>query len=203
MKYIVSIAFLLIALVVNAQAANPDIVRAETYLQSLDKLKASFTQTFIDENNAERILTGTFYLDRPGKLRFEFNEIDDFIVADGFFVYFYDSEERQQSNAPIGQTLADFLLRDKIQLRDDVNVTDIRKSNGYTTMTLTQTADPEAGSLQLMFSDIPFQLRKWRVTDAQGTTVDISLKDITDDVSFPSGFFNYRDPNAKPGKLNE
>ncbi len=203
MKYIISTVLLLMTAAIPALAANPDIVRAQSYLQRLDKLEASFTQTYVDETDVPRILTGTFYLDRPGRLRFEFNEIDDFIVADGFFVYFYDSEERQQSNAPIGQTLADFLLRDKIRLEDDVTVQNIHKSNGYTTMTLSQTADPQAGSLQLMFSDIPFQLVKWRVTDAQGTTVDIKLENIKTDVDFPGGFFNYRDPNAQRGKLNE
>ncbi|MEM6781857.1 MAG: outer membrane lipoprotein carrier protein LolA [Pseudomonadota bacterium] len=202
MKHIF-ITFFVFLVSASSAFANADIQRAEQYLQSLDKLQASFTQTYIDELNNEQILTGTFYLNRPGRLRFEFNEIDDFIVADGFFVYFYDAEERQQSNAPIGQTLADFLLRDKIELRDDINVSNIRKSNGYTFMTFTQTDDPQAGSLEMMFSDIPFQLQKWRVTDAQGTSVDVSLKDIKTDVSFKGGLFTYRDPFAPIGRLNE
>lgn len=205
MKHILFALFALFTLTAPAFAgAQEEIDKAERYLQNLDKLRATFTQSYADEMGKQQILTGTFYLDRPGKLRFEFNEIEDFIVADGFFVYFYDAEERQQSNAPIGQTLADFLLRDDIKLREDVSVTKVQKSNGYTTLTMHQTADPQTGTLQVMFSDIPYRLVKWRVTDAQGTTVDIRLNDIvTEGISFPGGFFVYRDPHAKVGQFND
>ncbi len=88
----------------HAQDMASDIARAENYLRNLSTVKADFIQT---AHNGSR-LSGTFYLNRPGKLRFEYNEVDDFIVADGFFIYFYDSEMQEQTNAPIGQTLADF-----------------------------------------------------------------------------------------------
>ena len=84
----------------NAQTAATDIQRAENYLRNLDTVKAEFIQT---AHNGSR-LSGTFYLNRPGKLRFEYNEVKDFIVADGVFIYFYDSELQEQTNAPIGHT---------------------------------------------------------------------------------------------------
>lgn len=194
---------LAVLLSVSAARANEDLQKAETYLNGLKNMKADFTQTYWDENNNEQVLTGTFYLDRPGRMRFEFNEIEDFIVADGFFVYFYDAEERQQTNAPIGQTLADFILQDDISFTDDITVEDIKKSNGYTYITLTQTADPSAGSLQLMFSQIPYALKKWRVVDALGTAVDVKFENMTEDVDFESGFFMYRDPYAPIGQYND
>ena len=90
-----------------AQTAARDIQTAEEYLNNLKTMKAEFIQ--IAHNGAQ--LSGMFYLNRPGELRFEYNEVDDFIVADGLLIYFYDSELKEQTNAPIGQTLADFLLR--------------------------------------------------------------------------------------------
>lgn len=184
--------------------AEAELNKAQDYLQSITTLKADFTQSFTDSEGVQTVLTGTFSLSRPGKLRFEFNEIEDFIVADGLFVYFYDSQEKQQTNAPIGQTLADFILRKTISFKDeDITVENVHKSNGYTAITLTQTQDPAAGSLQLVFSDIPFRLHKWQVTDAQGITVDTRFDNLETGVDFPGGLFAYHDPGARDGRVNE
>ncbi|MBU0799102.1 MAG: outer-membrane lipoprotein carrier protein LolA [Alphaproteobacteria bacterium] len=40
-----------------------------------------------------------------------------------------------------------------------------------------QTKDREAGSLSLVFSDVPLELRQWTVTDQQGIQTRISLND--------------------------
>lgn len=186
-------------------AKNADIVKAEEYLQALDKIEAKFEQSYLDDAGNKQVLTGTFYLDRPGRMRFEFNEIDDFIVADGFVIYNYDADERQQTNAPIGSTIADFLLRDKIAVEDEeIMVTDIKKSNGYTSITVTQRADPDAGSLTMAFSQIPYKLASWSVIDAIGTEVQVKLKDMKEVSDFDhDGLFMFRDPYEMPGKLNE
>ena len=90
-----------------ASERPPSVVRAETYLRDLDTARARFLQTA--QNGSQ--LAGTFYLNRPGKLRFDYDDpVEDFIVADGRFIYFYDSQLGEQTNAPIGQTLADFLV---------------------------------------------------------------------------------------------
>ena len=62
--------------------------KAENYLRGLKTAKANFIQS----TSSGLQLFGTFYLDRPGKLRFEYDALDDFVVADGIFIYFYDSE---------------------------------------------------------------------------------------------------------------
>ena len=75
---------MLLALTLPAltQAAGDDVQKAEEYLRGLTTAKADFIQR---AHNGAR-LSGTFYLDRPGRLRFEYNEVDDIIVADGFFI---------------------------------------------------------------------------------------------------------------------
>ena len=121
-----------------------DVAAVESYLQGLDTAQARFVQTTHDGTQ----LVGTFYLRRPGKLRFEYDDpIEDFVVADGLFIYFYDAELGEQTNAPIGQTLADFFLRKDISLGEDVRVKSLKRGGGYLQVELVQEADPEAGSL--------------------------------------------------------
>ncbi len=170
------------------------INKAEDYLDKLDSVEARFIQTAHDGTQ----LVGNFYLDRPGKLRFDYDPpLEDFVVADGFFIYFYDAELGEQTNAPIGQTLADFILRENIELSGDITVQNIRKSGGFLQFTITQTEDPQAGTLMLAFSENPFALKKWRVIDAQGLITEVELFNIKKGVEHPRGLFVYRDPKAR------
>lgn len=183
----------------HARDLNPDALKAQNYLRDLKTAKADFIQ----RSSLGGRLSGTFYLDRPGRLRFEYNEVKDFIVADGFFIYFYDSELEEQTNAPIGQTLADFLLRKDLTFEDDLTVQETYKKGGYSFITLVQADDPQAGNVQLIFSDIPYSLRKWRVTDPQGETTEIELKNMERDIDLPNTLFGYLDPNKGKKRFND
>ena len=167
-----------------------DIQKAEAYLQNLKTLKADFTQ--INHNGGKT--TGTFYLNRPGKLRFEYDNSGDFIVADGIFIYYYDSEMKQQSNTTISNSLADFLLRDVIRLGGDISVTDINRNDGLLNIAIALKDDPGAGKLVLGFSEEPMQLRRWHVVDAQGLTTQIVLKNIETGLNLSRRLFYYHDP---------
>lgn len=177
-----------------AQARDPEIVRAEAYLQKLRTATADFIQT----SSLGSRLSGKFYLDRPGRLRFDYNEVKDFIVADGVFVYFYDSQLGEQSNAPIGQTLADFLLREDLSMSGDLRVIHSYKKDGHVFITLTQTDDPAAGAVELVFTEVPYELSRWRVTDAQSETTEVVLKNLKTGMAFDDGeLFAYHDPKAR------
>ncbi len=198
------ILFALIAAILATSPAfagprDPEVVKAEQYLNTLRTAKADFIQT----SSLGARLSGQFYLDRPGRLRFNYNEIKDFIVADGVFVYYYDSQLRQQSNAPIGQTLADFLLRKDLSLSGDLRVTDLQKKNDQTVITVVQKDEPGAGKVELFFTDVPYSLASWRVTDAQGEVTDVVLKNLQTGVTFEdSELFAYHDPKGRK-KVND
>lgn len=195
---IVLMAFLPLPLRAQETPDQPRSVRqAEAYLQSLDTARARFLQTAPDGSQ----LIGTFYLDRPGKLRFEYDEpVEDFVVADGMFIYFYDAQLGEQTNAPIGQTLADFLLRKDLRLSGDVTVTDVQRSGGLLQLALAQTSDPEAGTLVLGFTEGPFALKKWRVIDSTGAITEVELFQLETGVELARNLFVYIDPKKFTGR---
>jgi outer membrane lipoprotein-sorting protein len=174
------------------------VKKAENYLNNLKAARARFVQTTHDGTQ----LVGTFYLQRPGKLRFEYDPpVEDFVVADGTFIYFYDAELKEQSNAPIGQTLADFILRPQLKLDGDLKVTSLKRSGDLLQIEVTQSSDPEAGKLILGFKEDSMTLKKWRIVDAQGLITEVELFYLKTDITHPAGLFAYKDP--KPSKLNE
>ncbi len=178
---------------------TPEAITAEKYLRSITTLQARFVQTANDGQE----LTGTFYLNRPGRLRFEYDPpVKDFIVADGLFVYYYDSKMKQQSSMPVSQSLADFFLRKDLRLSGDITVSDIKRAGGMLHMTLSQTSDPEAGALVLGFSETPFRLKKWRVVDAQGLITEIDLFETQTGIALDKDLFRYYDPDRKKEQFN-
>ncbi len=202
MKHIlILMAFLLFVPTAHAATGEnaAEIKKAEEYLRSLTTAQADF---ILKDSNGTK-LSGVFSLSRPGKLRFDYNEVEDFIVADGYFIYFYDAEMNEQTNAPIGQTLADFLLRKNLKLSGDVTVTDVTKRNGQTAITIIQNDDPAAGSIQLFFTDVPYQLTRWIVRDSAGGVTEILLKNMKRGVKFPSSTFAYLNPTTGKGRVNQ
>ncbi len=162
-------------------------------MNALKTVRARFVQTTHDGTQ----LVGTFYLNRPGKLRFEYDDpIEDFVVADGFFIYFYDSELGEQTNAPIGQTLADFLLRDPITLSGELKVQNIQEAGDMTLIELVQAIDPAAGSITLGMTNEPYTLKKWRIVDGQGLITEVELFYFEDGLDLPDNLFVYTDPDT-------
>jgi len=201
MKKIILFAFgLLFTFPMLAQAQQAqDIQRAENYLRALGTVKADFIQRA--DNGSQ--LSGVFYLKRPGKLRFEYNEVNDFIVADGIFIYFYDSELGEQSNAPIGQTLADFLLRKDLSLTKDLTVKAVENINPYQILTLSEKKDEGAGLVKLFFTRTPYALEKWQIIDAAGLTTEISLTNMQRDIQLRPSLFAYIAPKGDKPTYNE
>ncbi len=173
------------------EASVEDIEKAEHYLKNLKTAQARFVQT----THIGQQLVGTFYLSRPGKLRFEYDPPSkSFVVADGLFIYFYDGELEEQTNAPIGATLANFFLRKDFSLNDDLIVKDAKWANNLLQIKVVQAEEPDAGSITFAFDKSPFTLKKWRVVDGQGMITEVELFYLTSGIKHKDGLFVYKDP---------
>lgn len=192
---------LILALVLPFAAFAKDarVIKAEEWLKNLKTGQARFEQRGYDGTR----LTGNFYISRPGKLRFEYDPPSkDFIVADGVFLHFYDATEKQMSSAPIGSTLADFLLRSNSRLDGDLKVINTRTKAGVVYISVAQTADPSAGQVELRFTEEPFALKSWRIIDGQGLATEITLANLKTGVNIAPKLFVYKDPRGR-GRLND
>lgn len=181
----------------DAEAQVKDV---EAYLQNLRTMKARFIQTGADGHQ----VGGTFLLKRPGRMRFDYDApVTDFIVADGRFIYYYDGQMKETSNAPISKSLADFFLRADLHLSGDVKVTDVSRQGDLLVVSLVQAKDPGAGTLSLGFVDKPqLQLKKWRIVDAQGSITEVELFDAQSGIALDNDAFHYYDPNRRNPHYN-
>ena len=176
-----------------AQTGNAVYLQqAQNWLSNLKTAKARFQQVDYQGNT----LNGTFYINRPGRLRFEYDDpVKDYIVADGYLIHFYDGSSGQTNSGPIGSTLADFILRDGNRFDEKVNVESIRERDGMVQIALSQKDQPGMGELILNFAKNPFTLKSWQIIDAQGLTTNIVLSDLQNVATLPTTLFQMRNLN--------
>jgi outer membrane lipoprotein-sorting protein len=196
MKIILLLAGLLLSYSAHADipAANAaDIARVQAYLNGLHTLKAHFLQIAPDGSTSQ----GTAWIDRPGRMRFQYDPPSPFLlVAGAGLLVFHDSQLQQTSNIPIGSTPLGILLSDNISLTGDITVATVDRQPGQLSLTLFRTKSPNDGTLTLIFADNPLQLRQWIVVDAQHRETRVTLYDIQLGGQFDSKLFYYVDPGG-------
>ena len=194
--YALSLAAITSLRAANAQPAltardQADIARVETYLNGVHTLKARFQQ--IAPNGS--LSGGTAWLERPGRMRFQYDPPAPFLLVAGHnLLVFYDSQLQQTTNIPLDRTPLGLLLRDNLRLAGDVTVTQIVRYPGQLQLTLLRTATPSDGTLTLIFADNPLALRSWTVVDAQRQETRVSLFDVQLGATFDQSLFTFIDP---------
>lgn len=150
------------------------VQQAEAYLNGLTTVKADFTQIAPDGSAS----FGTFFLSRPGKLRWQYNPpVPILIVANGSTLAYHDFELDQISHVPTESTLAGFLARPNISFSGDITVSEVVRGGGVLRLTLHETGKKEEGQMTLIFDEYPMRLQKLEVLDATKQLTAVSFSD--------------------------
>jgi outer membrane lipoprotein-sorting protein len=160
------------------------------YLNGIRTMTADFQQV---AGNG-RVSTGQLWISRPGRMRFQYNPPDPIVLlADATSVYYWDAQLKQISKYDLRQTPAWFFLRDPISFGPDVTVTQFQQAGNSAQVTVVETAQPDAGSLSLVFTENPLVLRQWIVVDQQGKTTRVSLSNLRFGMALDPRLFQYQD----------
>jgi len=169
--------------------------KVSTYLSSLQNLSGNFVQVGPDGSRT----TGNFYLQKPGKIRFEYDDPSPIaLVADGTSVIVRDRRLATQDVYPLSQTPLRYLLASKLDLLRDTNVTSISADDLYVSIAIEEKqAVTGTSRLTLMTGAKDGKLKQWTVTDPQGydTTVAVYNLDTVkklDPALFKIDYTNYQ-----------
>ena len=170
------------------------LVAVAQYLNGIKSLKGRFLQIGPDGAST----AGTVWLDRPGRMRFQYDKPSPLLLVAGHGqVIFNDSQLGQTTNIPIDQTPLGLLLADTISLTGDVTTTDLERPPGQLQITLVRTKTPGDGSLTLNLEAPKLALTGWSVVDAQGRETKLRLTNVERGGSFDQSLFTFTDPDAK------
>ena len=141
------------------------------YFNGLKTAQGPFNQI----NDDGSLSSGTLYLHRPGRMRFQYDPPDDTVVVAGAgAVVIHDPKSNQPPETyPLKRTPLSIILARKVDLARANMVVDHRFDGTLTIVTAQDPENPEYGSIDLMFSDDPVELRQWVIRDGNGgkTTV--------------------------------
>lgn len=198
----VVVAFACLAVPALAQQAKPTAVstgkatdaqgaieKANAALNSFSTLSASFQQVGGEGGR----LTGTVWVQRPGKLRFEYNKPSALeVVSDGSTVLVRDRKLNTSDPYPISQTPLKFLLSSRIDLARDTRVRAVSASGGDVNIQIEDSSTLGGTSkITLTFDNDITALKRWRVVDPQGYTTTVSLGGLQKNVAIDPRTFNF------------
>ncbi len=178
----------LLSIAAPAFAAPISLNRLSAYLNDLQTVQGDFTQVNADGS----IDTGTIYLRRPGRARFEYNAPNNALVmAGGSQVAVFDPVSPDNANIyPLSRTPLSIILARNVNLEQAKMVVAHREVDNTTVVTAQDPAHPEYGNIQLVFTDNPVQLRQWVITDDSGNQTTMILGDTKTGMSLSNALFN-------------
>ncbi len=161
----------------TGKAEDQAITRADAFLSSAQTMVGDFVQT---NSTDGRQSEGKIYIQKPGKLRFEYaNPATLEVIADGKEVAVNDRKMKTQETYSIGNTPLKFLLQDKIDLKADTQILNVLQTPDEVMILVDdRTTFGGTSRIRLIFDAQTFQLNRWQVRDPQGYETLVTLYNI-------------------------
>lgn len=178
----------LLALGTPARAAPIPLADLSAYLNGLTTVQADFTQV----NGDGTIATGQLYIRRPGRIRFEYAPPDrSLVMAGGSQVAIFDAKSNQPPEQyPLRRTPLNLILAADVNLARSGMVVGHAQVENTTRVTAQDPENPSYGTIELVFTASPVELRQWIITDDVGTQTTVILGEMTKGGSLPASLFD-------------
>jgi len=180
-----------------APQANPQIEQAVAALRAISSLQADFIQT---DRNGQRV-SGVITLQRPGKIRFQYQkDVPLLIVSDGSALTMIDYEVRQVQRWPIRNSPLGALL----DPNKDVARYAALNRTGHPDVVSLEVRDPrhpEYGTITMIMlrkAGAPggLELDSWVALDSQNKRTTVRLSNQRYGIVIPANMFRWNDPRT-------
>ena len=173
-------------LLAQAQAAIP--ATAQKIADHFSSVK-SMTGEFVQFGPKGEQTGGKFYLERPGKIRFNYDGSSNFqVISDGRSVVILNKKMRTSDLYPLSKTPLKLLLSERIDLSGD-KVRAVKEEDDLTTIRLADKSVFGNSTITMMFDPKTYELRQWTITDAQGKDTTVMIFNVKEGVSFAANTF--------------
>ena len=174
-------------------AAKPAMTEQETVKALSDHFAAVPTMTgeFLQFGPNGEQTGGTFYIARPGKIRFNYQQTSPVVViSNGQTVAIHNRKLKTWDFYPLDKTPLKLLLSDRI----DTKNTEIKSVINEPDLTTVVMGDDNVfgdAVITLMFDPESFDLRQWTVKDSKGAETSVMVFNVTKDVELPDRLFKF------------
>ncbi|WP_300010986.1 outer membrane lipoprotein carrier protein LolA [uncultured Roseobacter sp.] len=171
-----------------AAAEKLSLNQISTYLNGLKTAQGAFTQI----NDDGSISSGTLYISRPGKMRFEYDPPEQALVlASANAVVIIDNKSNQPPETyPLSRTPLSLILARQVNLGQARMVVGHDFDGTATIVTAQDPKNTEYGTIEMSFTDNPVQLRQWVINDANGGRTTVILGEFETGVRLQNRLFD-------------
>jgi outer membrane lipoprotein-sorting protein len=132
---------------------------------------------------------GKFYIERPGKIRFNYEGNSGFrVISDGESVVLDNRKMKTMDLYPLSKTPLKLLLDERIDLSGN-KVRSVKEEDDLTTIQLADKSVFGNSTITMMFDPKSYELRQWTITDAQGKDTTVMIFDVQQGVKLDPGLF--------------
>ena len=160
------------------QAASIDAI--SKYINSFKTLQGEFSQ-ISPKGNLSR---GVFYIQKPGKMRFEYAPPNPFlIVADGKWLTIKNVKKEKGDQFPLSQTPLRLVLGNKVDILKETNIIAFDEQDGIASVTLEDKKSTLGnGQLTLVYDKNRNALQQWVVIDGKGRRTTVTLENVVEGI---------------------
>ncbi|MDR6432905.1 outer membrane lipoprotein carrier protein LolA [Brucella pseudogrignonensis] len=131
---------------------------------------------------------GTFYLERPGKIRFNYDKSPIRVISDGNQVVINNRKLDTWDMYALGTTPLKMLLADRIDLGGG-RLQSVKQEPDMTTLIVGDKSAFGNSKITMMFEPKTMDLKQWTITDAQGLDTTIMVFNLRSGVRFTDDMF--------------
>lgn len=152
------------------------VQRVTGYFNALNQMKGTFVQTDPDRKRTR----GKFYVQKPGKFRFDYAPPSRKVMAsDGRMLRIKEPDQQNPDTTELDNTPFRLLLKKDVDLIRDARILDVQEAEDVLIVALQDRSPDAPGRVQLVFVKAPeLELKEWVVRDAQGLETRVELSEI-------------------------
>ncbi len=188
MKHVLLAFGLSLGAVLPAAAEIVPLNTLSRYLTELGTVETTFTQVASDGSLA----TGKLYIQRPGRMRFEYDPPNNaLVIAGGGSLAIFDPvSDGAPTQYPLRRTPLHLILAREVDLARS-NMVIAHTGDDTATRVVAQDPDrPELGTIELVFSSDPVELRQWIITEPDNGATTVILGALEERENLSAFLFN-------------
>lgn len=146
------------------------------YFSTLKQMRGTFVQTDPDKKRSR----GRFYVQKPGKFRFDYAAPSRKLMAsDGRLLRIKEPDQSNEDAVELDNTPFRLLLKADVDLARDARILDLQESEDLLILALQDKSPDAPGRVQLIFSKKPaLDLKEWVVRDPQGLETKVEVSEL-------------------------
>ncbi|MEM7215933.1 MAG: outer-membrane lipoprotein carrier protein LolA [Pseudomonadota bacterium] len=187
---------------VGVATLSPGVnAKANDKQAAIDAISEHFTSVptmtgeFIQFGPSGEQTGGTFFIHRPGKIRFNYEEPSPImVVSNGKTLAVNNKKLKTWSYYPLKKTPLSLLLSNSIEI-DDKTIRAVDAQEDITTIVMGNKNIFGDSEITLLFDPLTQDLRQWTIKDAQGKETSVMIFNVEKNIEISDSVFRIENSN--------